>query len=141
MGLNDTHSKVYGDYKSNDGETDNYEPSYIVYNKKKSEDCDFKELYVFASKMCKKYLQNEVYIKPANKPPYYINGLGKKTSKSTTNAVKYNREKEEYFTTIKRSDTNKRFTSDISFENFKIQKYDYVERMKKTQGGEIILDS
>ena len=148
-------SPVYGGYKGNDGVTDNFEPSFVVYNynRKGEQKEGFDELKNFAIRMCKKYRQNSVYVQGPGEPPVYLDGNGNQVSTKSSLDFKFNREKEDYFTTTKRDKTDpQRFTGDISFdpddeekdvvfENMyhALRPADYTERLRRDKQGEFIL--
>ena len=138
-----SYTPTYGGYKSDDGITDNYEPSYIVYNKFKGGQAgDFKDLEDFAVQMCKKYSQNSVYVQRPGEPPVYLDENGDQVNVSSTDKVKINRDEEEYFTTANRDkNTHRRFTSDIVFESMYInfKPASLSERRHRTSQGEVIL--
>ena len=134
---------VYGGYHGSDDVQDSYEPSYIVYNKKKGgETGNFEDLERFAIDMCKKYRQDSVYVQRPGEPPMYLNADGEKTNKDSTNKVKINREDEEYYTTASRDKNSKqRFTADFVFESAyqNLKPASLSERRRRCSTGEIIL--
>lgn len=139
-----TYSLTYGGYHSPEGVTDNYEPSFVVYNHKKNKEvCDWDELYKFALEMCGKYRQGSVYISAPGKAPNYYDAEGHITNRRSSKNMKFNRDEEPFYTTTKRDKDNpQRFTADIVFEGkyFKpALNHEYVDRMRRTQQGEIFL--
>lgn len=117
---NYAYSPVYGGYHpQGDSVTiDSYEPSYIIYNHKKSgriDYGDFEKLKEFAIHLCLTYKQDSVYVQPPKEAPAYYNGLGELTyGKNSTLNFKINRDNEMFYTTDKRRKNNpKRFTADI----------------------------
>lgn len=137
-------SPVYGGYKGTDGVTDEFEPSFVVYNydRKGNGKENFDELKQFAIDMCGKYHQDSVYVQAPNEPPVYLNARGEQVNDSSTLNFKFNRENEPYFTTTKRDKDNpQRFTGDIVFENMyhKLRPADYNERLRRGIQGEFIL--
>ena len=139
-----SYSMVYGGYHGKDGVTDSYEPSFVIYNHKKSEEvCDSEELAKFAVDMCKKYKQDSVYIQKPNETPNYYDANGSIVNTSSSKNVKFNRDDETFYTTTKRKKKKpQRFTADIVFEG-KYYKpalsHEYVDRMRRNQYGEIFL--
>lgn len=136
---------VYGGYKGTDGVTDNFEPSYIVYNHAKGDanaNLNFDKFLDFAIKLTNDFKQDSVYIQePDNKPPYYVDGNGNKVSDTSTNNFKVNRDNEEFFTTTKRDKTNpQRFTADIQFESmYHMPPSTYFMRIKESKLGHVFL--
>lgn len=139
-----TYSMVYGGYHGTDDVTDVYEPSFVIYNHKKSGDVsDWKELFDFAIEMCGKYRQDSVYVQAPNDAPNYYDANGSIVNTSSSKNFKFNRDNEEYYTTTKRDKRNpQRFTADIVFEG-KYYKpalnHEYVDRMRRNQYGEIFI--
>lgn len=139
-----TYSMVYGGYQGTDDVTDVYEPSFVVYNHKKSGDVsDWKELFDFAIEMCGKYRQDSVYVQAPGEAPNYYDANGSIINTSSSKNFKFNRDNEEYYTTTKRDKRNpQRFTADIVFEG-KYYKpalnHEYVDRMRRNQYGEIFI--
>ena len=139
-----TYSMVYGGYHGTDDVTDVYEPSFVIYNHKKSGDVsDWKELFEFAIEMCGKYRQDSVYVQAPGEAPNYYDANGSTINTSSSKNFKFNRENEKYYTTTKRDKRNpQRFTADIVFEG-KYYKpalnHEYVDRMRRNQYGEIFI--
>lgn len=138
-------SPIFGGYKGTDGVTDNFEPSYIIYNftKKGERVEDFEELKAFAIKMCAVYKQDSVLINAPNETPNYYDADGNKVNSSSTNKIIFNDTSQECFSTNKRDKTNpQRFTADINFENVYITSgaSSLNERRMRTSTGEILLD-
>lgn len=145
---NYAYSPVNGGYhyKDNpDNSNDSYEISYIVYNHKRGGIGDyenFEELFKFALEWCAKYKQESVYVQFPNEAPHYYNAHGKICDSHSSKNFKFNDDSQEYFTTTKRK-TNKpqKFTADIQFENlYRRAVSERMERMKRTQSGEVIFD-
>ena len=67
---------THGGYRGKDGVEDDYEPSFIVFNKTNGEKRDFEELRQFAILLCGKYNQDSVLIKAPNENPIYIDRNG-----------------------------------------------------------------
>lgn len=139
-----TYSTVYGGYKGSDDVIDSLEPSFVVYNHKKSSDVsDWNELYDFAIEMCRKYYQDSVYIQAPNEAPNYIDANGNKVNASSTKNMKFNRDNEIAYTTTKRDKNNpQRFTANMVFEGKYYRpssRHEYVDRIQRTQYGEIFL--
>ncbi len=138
-----TYTPVYGGYHGSDGVQDSYEPSYVVYNYKRSnEPADFQELEALALKLCSKYHQDSVYVQRPNQPPVYLDCDGNQVNSSSSDNFKFNRDKEQFYTTNKRDKSNpQRFTSDIVFENLYIplRPASYNENMRRLKSGEYIL--
>lgn len=136
---------VFGGYKGTDGVTDNFEPSYIVYNHAKGDAnayLNFNKLRKYATELAKEFKQDAVYIQePDNKPPYYTDAEGNKISKTSTDGFKLNRSQEEYFTATKRDTSNpQRFTADIQFENlYHRPPSTYFMRIKESKLGHVYL--
>lgn len=138
-----SYTPVYGGYRMKETGEESHEPSYVVYCfDRNGKPRDFQELKEFALKMCLKYSQESVYVQAPGEPPVYLNYDGDQVNSSSSNNFKFNREKEEYFTTTKRSKTApQRFTADIVFESMYIQLRpgDYNENMRRRKSGEYIL--
>lgn len=138
-----TYTPVYGGYHGSDDVQDSYEPSYVVYNYKRSnEPADFQELEALALKLCSKYHQDSVYVQRPNQPPVYLDSDGNQVNSSSSDNFKFNRDKEQFYTTNKRDKSNpQRFTSDIVFENLYIplRPASYNENMRRLKSGEYIL--
>lgn len=138
-----TYTPVYGGYHGSDDVQDSYEPSYVVYNYKRSnEPADFQELEALALKLCSKYHQDSVYVQRPNQPPVYLDCDGNQVNSSSSDNFKFNRDKEQFYTTNKRDKSNpQRFTSDIVFENLYIplRPASYNENMRRLKSGEYIL--
>lgn len=156
------YSPVYGGYKGTDGITDDFEPSYIVYNHSRQDNdnqLDFKYLYEFALKLAKKFKQDSVYVCKPGEAPIYVDGDGNKVNSRESKSYKINQYSEKYFTTKnrKRRTTSdypdkegnarletppQRFTADIQFESFyrKAGPSNYGDRIKRSQAGEVFLD-
>ena len=138
-----TYTPVYGGYHGSDDVLDSYEPSYVVYNYKRSnEPADFQELEALALKLCSKYHQDSVYVQRPNQPPVYLDCDGNQVNSSSSDNFKFNRDKEQFYTTNKRDKSNpQRFTSDIVFENLYIplRPASYNENMRRLKSGEYIL--
>ena len=93
---------TYGGYKGTNGVTDEYEPSFYVFNYLPDGQIgDFDKLRSFAIDMCKKYEQNSVLIKAPKQPPIYVNSEGDKVNKLESNIVFKNDAKQEAFTSLK----------------------------------------
>lgn len=93
---------TYGGYKGTDGVTDEYEPSFYVFNHlPDGKTGDFGELRAFAIEMCNKYEQNSVLIKAPGQPPIYVNGNGDKVNKRESNKVIKNDPNQFAFTSLK----------------------------------------
>lgn len=139
-----SYSPVYGGYHGQDSVQDSYEPSYVVYNYKRGDNNpgDFYELEQFAITMCKKFKQDSVYVQEPNSSPKYLDGDGNQVNMFSSNDFKFNRDDEEFYTTVKRDKSNpQRFTADIVFENMYIpvRPADYNENMRRRKSGEYIL--
>lgn len=138
-----TYTPVYGGYHGSDDVQDSYEPSYVIYNYKRSnEPADFQELEALALKLCSKYHQDSVYVQRPNQPPVYLDCDGNQVNSSSSDNFKFNRDKEQFYTTNKRDKSNpQRFTSDIVFENLYIplRPASYNENMRRLKSGEYIL--
>lgn len=119
---------INGGYRDIEGNTDSFEPSFIIYNSyknNKGQDYDesWEDLYSLALDICNEYHQDSVYIQEPDKAPRYVNGNGETVSTRSSKHMKYNDMNQEYFSTINRygaSRGNKRpvqrFTADISFD-------------------------
>ena len=92
---------TYGGYRGEDGVEDDYEPSFIVFNKTNGEKRDFEELRQFAILLCGKYNQDSVLIKAPNVNPIYVDYNGQKVNKTESDIVWKNDPKQEYFTSLK----------------------------------------
>ena len=139
-----TYSMTYGGYHGSDEIADSYEPSFVVYNHKKSgEVSDWNELFAFAISACKKFHQDSVYVQAPNEAPNYYDANGRVVNTKSSKNFKLNRGNEEFYTTTKREKSNpQRFTADIVFEGKYYKpalKHEYVDRMRRTQYGEIFL--
>lgn len=118
---------INGGYRDIEGNTDSFEPSFIIYNSYKNyRDQDYekswKDLYNLALDICKEYHQDSVYIQEPDEAPRYINSEGDTVSARSSKRMKYNDITQEYFSTINRYGTSRgnkkpvrRFTADISF--------------------------
>ena len=154
---NFSYSKVYGGYRGTNAVNDSYEPSFVVYSKnKRGENIDFAILFRFAVKLCKEFYnccvkknqlslelisssKRRVHTAPGEKP-YYVDKNGRPISHPGKNDTKYNRHEEELFTTSKCKKNNaQRFTADIEFESFRVQRLSNFETRQK-QYGEIVLE-
>lgn len=119
---------INGGYRDIKGNTDSFEPSFIIYNSYKngrSQDYEksWKDLYNLALDICKNYHQDSVYIQAPDEAPKYVNDKGKTVSTRSSKHMKYNDMNQEYFSTINRYGSSrgskkpvKRFTADISFD-------------------------
>lgn len=139
-----TYSMTYGGYHGSDEVADSYEPSFVVYNHKKSgEVSDWNELFDFAISACKKFHQDSVYVQAPNEAPNYYDANGHVVNTKSSKNFKLNRDNEEFYTTTKREKNNpQRFTADIVFEGKYYKpalKHEYVDRMRRSQYGEIFL--
>lgn len=137
-----TFSKVYGGYHDPDGNADSYEPSYIIYTQARTgEKLPFDVIRQFALDACAEFKQDSVYIQAPGEAPEYRDMHDRKTNKSQSKDFKRNRPDEEFFTTTKRKSHGvpQRFTADIKFENFYVNSYDYIDKMRRRQEGEVIL--
>lgn len=137
-----TFSKVYGGYHDPDGNTDSYEPSYIIYTQTRTgEKTPFEEIRQFALDACAEFKQDSVYIQAPGAAPEYRDMHDRKTNSTQSKDFKLNRPSEEFFTTVKRKRRGvpQRFTADIKFENFYVNSYDYIDKMRRRQEGEVIL--
>jgi len=139
-----SYSMTYGGYHGSDEIADSYEPSFVVYNHKKSgEVSDWNELFAFAISACKKFHQDSVYVQAPNEAPNYYDANGHVVNTKSSKNFKLNRDNEEFYTTTKREKNNpQRFTADIVFEGKYYKpalKHEYVDRMRRTQYGEIFL--
>lgn len=134
-------SRVFGGYKDLDDNADSYEPSFIVYATSKSgERVDFGELEDFAILMCKKFKQDSVYVQRPGDSPIYLDMNGNQVNSDSSKKMKFNDDRAEYFTTTKRKKKdNKRFTSDIRFENFYTESASIVEMRRRSSHGEVFL--
>lgn len=147
---------VYGGYHGKDNITDDFEPSFIVYNyTKKGEPIkNFKGLYDFALSVCAKYKQDSVLVCEPGKAPNHVNRHGQIQNNSSSKRYKFNKDNEAYYTTTKRDkglrngEPNKynkpqRFTADIRYEGklyHDIGPASYGEHMRRGQQGEYFLD-
>ena len=138
-----SYSPVYGGYHGTDGVSDSYEPSYVVYcYNRDGELVKFDYLEEFALEMCRKFKQDSVYVQRPGDPPVYLDGAGNQINKTSSDNFKFNREKEQFYTTAKRDKSNpQRFTADIVFENMYIplRPADYNEKFRRIKSGEYIL--
>lgn len=137
-------SAVYGGYHGQDGNVDSFEPSYVIYNHMKDGTVgNWESLYELALTLCRRYKQESVLINAPGAAPVYQDCDGNTVSSKSSNATKFNREGEEYFTTAKKEKRGnpQRFTFDIQFENYYIGPgpADYGTRMKARKQGEVIL--
>ena len=118
---------VYGGYKGEDGVTDNYEPSFVIFNyDTKGNPTDWNTLNGFALKLCGKYSQDSVYINRPGEAPEYHNANGEKVNKTSSKDYEKNNHQNEFFTSFispeevakhgKTQPIGRRFTSDIVFE-------------------------
>ena len=102
----------------------------------------FDYLEEFALEMCRKFKQDSVYVQRPGDPPVYLDGAGNQVNKTSSDNFKYNREKEQFYTTAKRDKSNpQRFTADIIFENMYVplRPADYNEKFRRIKSGEYIL--
>jgi hypothetical protein len=138
-----SYTPVYGGYHGSDDVVDSYEPSYVVYCYNKSGDVvKFDYLEEFAVEMCRKYKQESVYVQRPGEPPVYLDCDGNQINMSSSDNFKFNRDKEEFYTTTSRDKSNpQRFTADIVFENMYIplRPASYNEKMRRLKSGEYIL--
>ena len=120
---------INGGYRDKKGNTDSFEPSFIIYNryKKDTKNQDYErtweDLYDLALQICEAYEQDSVYIQAPNEAPKYVNSKGETVSSRSSKKMKYNDTNQEYFSTITRYGASRgkrspvrRFTSDISFD-------------------------
>ncbi len=147
-----SYTPVYGGYHGNDSVVDSFEPSYIVYcHDKNGNLIDWNELLNLGLSLCDTYKQESVYVQAPNEPPVYLDKNGIKVSSKSSKNFKFNRENEMFFTTTKKEKRNKyehgktiypqRFTADIQFESMwrRYGPSSYVDRMRRTQYGEVFL--
>lgn len=135
---------VYGGYQGKEVGDSSFEPSFVVYNHKRSSDTgDWEELKRFALDMCGKYKQESVYVQAPGEPPVYLDSDGNQINTSSSKDFKFNRESEPYFTTdkLKKRGHPQRFTADISFNEMYIplKPASLNEQMRRDKQGEIIL--
>ena len=119
---------INGGYRDVKGNTDSFEPSFIIYNSYKNNngqdyEKSWEDLYSLALDICKEYHQDSVYIQEPDKAPRYVNSKGDTVSTRSSRRIKYNDMNQEYFSTINRYGASrggkkpvKRFTADISFD-------------------------
>ena len=102
---------------------------------------DFETLFDLAKDWCGQFKQDSVYVQPPFEAPMYIDCNGNRVDKSSSKNFKFNRDNEEFCTTTKRKRTApQRFTADINFESFYHKGVSsYVDRMRRSKGGEFIL--
>lgn len=138
-----SYSPIYGGYHGTDDVSDSYEPSFIVYSQKiGGKETDFDGLLDFALKMCGKYKQDSVYVQRPNQAPEYLDSEGNKVNDKSSNNFKFNRDNEEFFSTISRDKDNpQRFTADILFEGVyvNLRPASYNEKLRRIKSGEVIL--
>ena len=134
---------VYGGYQGKEVGDSSFEPSFVVYNhKRSSETGDWEELKQFALDMCGKYKQESVYVQAPGEAPVYLDQDGNQISTSSSKDFKFNRDDEQYFTTSKMKKTHpQRFTADINFNEMYIplKPASLSERMRRDKQGEVIL--
>lgn len=137
-----TYSKTYGGYKEAGSSSEDYEPSYIVYNNYRDGSVgDPNKMRRFALKLAKDFKQQDVFIKMPNKNEEYQNQSGEVSAYGDGNH-KINRSKEQYFTTSKRKNKDPhRFTSNMTWvENRYYSPVGSItERRKREYFGEVIL--
>lgn len=134
-------SRVFGGYKDLDANTDHYEPSFIVYaTTKAGKQIDFDELEEFAIRMCKKFMQDSVYVQRPGESPVYLDMNGNQMNNNSSKKMKFNDANAEFFTTTKRKKINdKKFTADIKFENFYTESASIFEIRRRSSYGEVFL--
>ena len=119
---------INGGYRDVRGNTDSFEPSFIIYNSYKNNkgqdyEKSWRDLYNLALDICKEYYQDSVYIQEPDEAPRYVNSKGDTVSTRSSKHMKYNDMSQEYFSTINRYGASRgskkpvrRFTADISFD-------------------------
>lgn len=139
-----TYTPVYGGYHGKDSVSDEYEPSYVVYNYKRGDDApgEVYDLVKFGCNMCRKYKQESVYVKIPGEAPKYLDPDGNQVNLFSSDNYKFNRPQEQFYTTTKRDKTDpQRFTADIVFESayVPLRPASYNEKMRRVSIGEYIL--
>lgn len=108
--------QVYGGFIENKGtnnEKEVYEKSFIIYNfKQNGEKIKKDELLTLAMKICRKYGQDSIlYSEKGDRPRYYTK-TGQIDSSFSRKFV-FNDKEREFFTDMKKSSNNKRFTFNL----------------------------
>lgn len=138
-----SYTPVFGGYRMKETGEESHEPSYVVYcYDRNGKQLDFQDLLQFGLKMCLKYSQESVYVQAPGKPPVYLDYNGNQVSSTSSDNFKFNRDREEFFTTTSRDKSSpQRFTADIVFESMyiPIRPGDYNENMRRLKSGEYIL--
>lgn len=119
--------------------------SYIVYNHRRNDKAiydDFEMLFQLALKWCKDFQQECIYVQFPNEAPHYYNAKGEIFDSQLSSNFKFNRDNEYLFTPAKpESNKHQKITADFQIENlYRKSVTERVERMKRTQNGEVIFD-
>lgn len=119
---------TYGGYKGTDGVTDEFEPSFVVFNyDENGNPTQWDDLYRFSLDMCSKYEQDSVYIQAPGQAPEWQDEEGNKVNSRSSRDYIKNDLTQPYFTSLsspeeiaahgKTQPVGRRFTSDIEFES------------------------
>ena len=119
---------TYGGYKGSDGVTDNFEPSFVVFNYDESGNpTEWEDLHRFALDTCAKYEQDSVYVQAPGEAPEYQDEEGNRVNSTSSRDYAKNDLTQPYFTSMSSPDeisghgktqpVGRRFTSDIQFES------------------------
>lgn len=137
-----TYSKTYGGYKEDGSSPEDYEPSYIVYNRYRDGSVgNPKRMRCFALKLARDFKQQDVYVKMPDRNEEYLNQSGN-VSAYGDGEPKINRSEEQYFTTSKRKNNDPhRFTSNMTWVESRYYSPigSITERRKREYFGEVIL--
>ncbi|MDY5859138.1 MAG: hypothetical protein SPK09_07980 [Porphyromonas sp.] len=141
-----SYSQVYGGYKEEGGQSETYEPSYVVYNRFRDGSVgDADKMREFAIQLAKDFKQESVLVKMPDGVEEYVNQFGQAVMRANGN-VKLNNTDEMYFTTSKRKKSDHhRFTLDMEGVDGLMENFYYStpggmsSRVIRTSKGEILL--
>ena len=114
---------IYGGYKGDDDDVDNYEPSFMVfpYNVKDGEQ-NPEELKEFVIDMCGKYKQNSILLVEPEGIPNYLDMNGNKINKSSTRNLTIDDALQTYFTSFKTPEENEKELNAKLMRMYKVYK-------------------